>query len=373
VKYFGSEAALAAARVGRESIDKLQLALDALLEIKTALADHSVRPFRGLREAYSLVARDPELEELPKGGFFRVAEASVVTSDFANLLLNSLTKRALQDYRELAWDKLDLLYSPVPVNDLKTQDRVREGYFGDLSTVAEDGPYTEIGHPTDEKVSYALAKYGNILTITEETIINDDLGRIAGFPRKIARAARRTFKQKITDFYVNNSVYDVDSVAWFNAAHGNLGAAALAVDSLTAARLALFKQTEKDSSKRLGLPLEWLMVPGDLEATALQLNQNDTGANPWYHKFGAANERIITNELLTDTNDWYCGSLPSTAPFLEMASLRGQEPGMPEIVLADDPRSGAGMFTNDRLVYRVKMRFGGDIVDFRPVYKAVVA
>ncbi|ABF42412.1 hypothetical protein Acid345_3411 [Candidatus Koribacter versatilis Ellin345] len=177
-------------------------------------------------------------------------------------------------------------------------------------------------------------------------------------------------KAYITAFLTANGNYDPDGVAWFHATHGNLGSAALSSASLDAAELALMTQTEKDSNNPLGFPLEWLMVPPALKATAMQINRNDTGTNNWYQRFGANNERIFVNELLTDTNDWYAGCFPSYAPVLEVGFLDGIE--TPQIFLANQPTVGV-TFSNDQIQYKVKSVFGGKPVDFRPIFKAVVA
>lgn len=129
------------------------------------------------------------------------------------------------------------------------------------------------------------------------------------------------------------------------------------------------KQTEKDSGKRLGISLDWIMVPLELKATAYQINQNNEPTNSWWHRFGENNERIIVNELLTDTNDWFYGALPEQAEFLEIGFLDGIQ--TPQIFLSNDPTVGIA-FTNDQIVYKAKFVFGGDITDFRPVGKNIV-
>ena len=299
------------------------------------------------------------------------AEAAIVAADFPNILLNSMTKRLLQDWAELGIDGLKMLYTSVPISDFKQQDRVREGYFGELSAVGEDAGYTEIAHPTDEHISYTLGKYGNLLSISEETIRNDDLGAIARFPGRLARAGRWTLKNFITNFFKNNPNYTADAVAWFNVAHNNLQSVALSQDALITAEIALMTQTEKDSGEPLGLSLDWIMVPPQLKATAIQINQTNTaGSNAFFQRFGANNERIIVNEKLTDVTDWYYGTAQENAPFLELGFLDGIE--NPQIFLANQPTIGR-QFTNDELQYKVKMAFAGAITDFRGVGKAVVA
>jgi hypothetical protein len=358
--------------VGLETADKMALAMEAAMGVKESIGK-GVPAFRGLREAYTTTTGDFDLSKLSSGGGFtvsRLASEAVATGDFPNLLLNSMTKRLLQDYAELALDGLDMLYLPQTISDFKVQDRVREGYFGEFSTVAEAGTYTEIAKPTDERVSYSVAKKGNLLTISEETIRNDDLGAIARFPGRLARAGRFTLKTFITNFFVNNPNFGADTVAWFHATHSNLGTAALSQDALIAARVLLRRQTEKDSTEPLGLSLDWIMVPPELESTAGQINQTDTaGSNAFFHAFGANNERIIVNEKLADTNDWYYGSNQANAPFLEIGFLDGIR--QPQIFLANQPTVGT-QFTADQLQYKVKFVFGGAIIDFRGVGKNVV-
>jgi hypothetical protein len=365
--------------VSLDSVDKVQLAVDGLFGLTN---DKGVVPFRGIRAAYIHCTGDDALR-FDQGSFFRSAQADsgITMGDFPNLLLNSMTKRLLADYAEVGMGGLEnLITTGSPIPDYKTQDRVREGYLGDLDTVAESAPYTEIDKPTDERVSYAVAKRGNLLTISEETIRTDDLGAVARFPGRIARAARRTLKQYVTNFFANNPNYGVDTVSWFNEAHNNLGSVALGIDELIAREIALMRQTEKDSGKPLGFPLTWLMVPPELKAVAFQINKAEfynpspdeylRVPNPFYQTFGANNERIVINELLLDENDWYWGTNRDNAPFLEIGYLDGYQ--QPQILLASLPTQGT-LFTNDNIQYKVKFVFGGTMIDYRSVGKNVVS
>ena len=366
-------------QVGIEPVDKIQLAMDAMFGVKengqklyAAHADKpllsgKVKPFRGIREAYEICTGDRDCK-LQGGGFYRVSEA-IATTDFPNILLNSLTKKLIQDYDEYNFlPGLEKLYTATTLGDYKPQDRVRMGYLGDLPTVNEAAAYTELTKPTDEKITYTPAKKGGLLTISEETIRNDDLGKIAQFPGRLARAWRHTLATFVSNFFITPPNYDPDGVAWFNAAHGsNTGVVALSSAELDARAILLAKQAEKDSGNRLGLTLDWIMIPIDLRPTAMQINRNMTGTNNWYNKFGDNEENIIVNPLLTDTNDWYGGSF--SAPFLEIGFLDGYQ--TPQIFIANLPTQGT-QFTNDQLQYKVKMAFGGKPIDFRGVFKEVV-
>jgi hypothetical protein len=359
-------------QVGRESRDKIQLAMDAMMGVREALADRNVRPFRGIREAYSTCTGDVDCKLADRGGMYLVSEA-VATTDFPNILLNSFTKKLVQDYAEFAIiDQLDMIYTKADLADYKSQDRVRMGYMSDLSTVAESGGYTEGSKPTDEKISYTIAKRGNLFTISEETIRNDDLGKVKQYPARAARAARHTLATFISNFFISPPNYDPDGIAWFHASHSNLGAVGLSSAELDARRIILGKQTEKDSGNRLGLNLWGLMIPLDLVPTALLLNNNMNGSNNYYQYFGdnpANPQRIIVNPLMTDVNDWIGFCDPSQAPFLEIGFLEGYD--KPQIFLANEPTQGT-QFSNDQVQYKVKHVYGGKPVDFRGVFKEVV-
>ncbi len=365
--------------VGLDGADKVQLAMCQMLGVKEAFGK-GVPAFRGLKDAYVHLSGDHDLSQLGSGGLYRSALAAgdpVGTADFPNILLDAMHKKLLQDWAELGMQGLDALYEVGPaINDFRSQNRVRDGYFGDLNDVGEGADYQAINKPTDEKVSFSVGKKGGILTISEETIRNDDLGSISRWPNKLARAGRHTLKVAVTNKFVTNPNYGADGLAWYHATHNNLSAVALSIASLNANEISLAAQAEKDSNNPLGLTLDWLMVPYALKATAYQINQSEyvTGqigiANPWYHRFGENNERIIVNAQLVDATDYYYGTDKSNAPCVEVAFLDGIQ--TPQILMANDPRIGK-MFTTDQIQYKVKWAYGIVITDFRGVGKAVVA
>ncbi|MGB9105968.1 MAG: hypothetical protein WCC59_14500 [Terriglobales bacterium] len=375
--------------VGLDTQDKIQLAMDRTLCVREAMQS-GIRPFPGIRDAYVFISGDCDLkfgadgllDDRGRCGMMRVAAAAatVITSDFPNILLNSMTKKLLADYAELGMGGLDQVVIYTDTRDYKRQDRVRMGYLSDLSTVAEDDPYTDFAKPTDEVIQYTPTKRGNILAISRETILNDDLNKIQAFPTRAARAAHRTLKQFVTNFFVNNQVFGPDTLAWFHANHGNLGSAALTIDELIQREAALGLQTEKDSLKPLGLTLDWLMVPISLRAKAYQINNAQfynpgpmiQVPNPFWLRFGDKGERIILNELLdaSDVNDWYYGTLASKAPCVEVGFVQGRRE--PEIILQNVETVGA-VFTNDRITYKIRHEYGGNVTDFRGVGKNIVA
>jgi len=293
-------------------------------------------------------------------------------------------KRLIQDYTEVGMNGLEqLITEGPPLSDYRTQSRIREGYMSDLPIVAEGGPYLELTKPTDEKVTYTPQKRGGLLTISEETIRADDLGKIKQFPMRLARAGRHTLKTFITNFFINNPNYVPDGVAWFNAGHNNLAVSPLSIDTLIAQEVIQMKQTEKDSGNRLARRISWIMVPVDLAPIAWQINNSQNynpgvgiqQPNPFYQRFGPpgtgkqAPPGVIVNELLTDTNDWYYGVDVTDVPIFEVGYIDGIP--TPQIFIADMQTQGT-QFTNDQIQYKEKFPFGGAILDFRGAGKSVV-
>ena len=83
-----------AATVTLDSGDKLMLAMEAAIGVKESQGE-GVPAFRGLREAYVAITGDFELKHLGNGGGFTgtrlLASEAVLSGDFPNILLNSMT------------------------------------------------------------------------------------------------------------------------------------------------------------------------------------------------------------------------------------------------------------------------------------------
>lgn len=293
---------------------------------------------------------------------------SLDTAAFANVLGSTLNRRLVADYRAaVEYDLWRRIASVVPLNDFRTQERVRFGGYGDLPTVAQGAAYTALTSPSDEKATYAPTKRGGTEDLTLEMIKNDDVGVIRRIPVRMGRAAKRTLAKFVFDFIrTNPTIYD--SVALFHATHGNLGSTALAAAELTAARLAMLKQTEAGSSDRLGVGPKSIMVAPDLQETAWNLQQRGTNLDKTFVQSLILD--ILPVWYWTDTNDWALAADPNDIPTIEVGFLDGNEE--PELFVQDTPTVGS-MFTHDKLTYKIRHVYGGAVVDYRGLYKEVVA
>lgn len=373
-----------------EQTEKVQLGMDRMFgadsKESATIPAKDIPAFRSFSEAFAVIT-GRNLQEMMAHPIADAKEA-ILASTWANVLGTSMHRRLLKDYAAVDY-KESAISRPRPggVSNFKTQEALRVKYFGDLSEFdPELADYPEIAEPGDEKVTYALVQKGNILTVSRRTLINDDLGAVARMVGRLGRAARRTHAKFIWNFFINNSVYDVDSVAWFHATHSNLGSTALTandagVTEVLARLQAMGKQTEPGSGERLGIDFSepiWIAVPIDLMGVALALNtspqvsdaSNNLVANRIYQRFGANNERIIVNPLMTDATDWGLFRDPDVIDSIEVGYLNDQRD--PEFLIANIPTVGQ-MFVADKQQFKVRHEYGADIADFRGAQKNVVA
>jgi hypothetical protein len=289
------------------------------------------------------------------------------STSFGSVLGNAITRRMIADYRDMGqYDVWRNLADTVPLNDFRTNERTRYGGYGDLPVVPEGDPYQAMTSPTDEKATYAPAKRGGTEEITIEMIRNDDVGAIRRIPTKLSRAAKRTLAKFVLDFIRNNpTIYD--GLPLFHATHGNLGAAALDSAGVSAGRLAMLKQTELNSLDRIGIGPAQIWVPADLQETATNLFARSTNNDKTF----VQNLNLQVNPVWywTDTNDWALSADKADIPTVEIGFLDGNQE--PEIFIQDNPTVGS-LFTHDKVTYKIRHVYGGNVVEFRGLWKSVL-
>lgn len=375
----GGERDGAGLRVGAGSIEKLQAGLDRSFGLEPENADlKGIRPL-GLRKLYDEITmgHDPDVT----GVISAEGQQAMLQADFSNatlprVVLNTMNRRLIRDYNEIDYRERELI-SVTSAPDFKTREVIRAGYFGDLPAVnPEAADYAEIAAYTDAYEQYSVGQKGGKVTITRKHIINDDVGAFAKVTGRLGRSARRTFAKFVYGFFTTNPNMQ-DGNAWFSVAHANLRTVALSVAELTAIRLAMYNQTEPDSGEKLALSPYNLLVPINLEDTALAINTTDklvgsanNDANRWHRYFGQNNERIIVVPFWTDVNDFVVTANPADVDIIEVAFLNGREE--PELFIADMPTVGQ-MFTADKVVIKIRHEYGGVPLDHRGVHKNAVA
>ncbi len=364
--------------------EKIQAAFDRMFGLEVDARFAGVRAFGSIREAYARVSGDPSVRGISghstlgqiqvdeRAPIARITESDMTTANFSYLLGVSMNKRLLHDYQ--AWPaEWRHFCTEVPIKDFKQQTRVRLGAFGSLSTVAEDTPYTTITL-SDSAASYSATKRGNIVTVSRETIINDDLHAIKQIPTKLAVAAAYTLAEFVYSFLSGNgNIYDGNAL--FDATnHKNLGAAALASSAMQAGVTAMREQTNY-ANKRIGLRPKFLIVPPELEFTGMILvksagvpGSNNNDINPMM----GYTQLIVSPQLpaagTPSNSSWYLAADPAEVDTVEIGFIGGQV--NPALFIQDQPLYGLN-FTQDAISYKVRHEYGGAVMDWRGLYRGI--
>lgn len=288
------------------------------------------------------------------------------TSDFP-LLLGTAVNRTLRAAYEAAparnWAPLG---RQTTLPDFREMSRIALGDLGKLDKVIEHGEYKRktFGEASE---SIQLAKYGNIIGITWEGIINDDLDAFSRIPMMIGGAAAQTEADVVWGLVTANGLMG-DGYALFSTQHANLTGTGTAINStsLGVARAMMRKQTTP-SGTVMNVTPEFLIVGPDKEQEAYQFTSSMyvPAKNSDINDARNALLTVIVDARLTG-NQWYLYAAPgmSGVDTFEYAYLDG-EPG-----IFTEQREG---FDVDGIEIKARLVFGASYIDYRGVYKNVGA
>lgn len=280
-------------------------------------------------------------------------EEAMSTSDFG-MFADILDRQLLANYAEVPVTWPDIAFRKVVRDFRDAKLYAIDGGEGLLTTVDELAPYPA-GAVDDTPYTLKVRKHGRRLPISWEAVLNDDLGFIAEFPDRLARAARRTEDYEVTTLYVDAngphaSLYTVGNENIINATNAGNDFTAnnppLSIDAVRQGLAVLANQRDSD-----GMPIMiqgvTLRVPPALETKALEI------VNATEIIVGADSEarRLMTpnwaRNRIKVSVDWFIPYVASNAngnrmwalfadprtsrPALALGLLRGHE--VPEIFM----------------------------------------
>jgi hypothetical protein len=354
----------------KDELDRLQLACDRLLGVHDPAAQADVPRLSGLRELYLLLTGDHEM----RGVFVpeRVSLANVNTNTLTHVVKNALNKVLVQSFEARPqWWRSIVVQEDFPT--LNSVTWITLGGFGDLGEVSEGASYSELANLTDASEVSSWTKRGGYIGITLETIDRDNVAAVRQIPRKLGLAAWRTLSADVAKLFTDNggvgpywpSTQAVEYL--FSATYANLGTSALSASSWDATVQAMYRQTEGGSNKRLGVRPKWLLVPIELEKTALTILKSaqepgtgDNDANVRAGTFG-----VVTVPEFTDANDWAAAADPADLPGACIGYRFGRTP---ELFVADEATVGS-MFTNDEMRIKVRFLYTIGVAEAKALYK----
>lgn len=285
------------------------------------------------------------------------------TSDFPVLLENTMHKTLQQAYA-LAADTWTRFCARGSVSDFRAHNRYRVGSLGNLDAKGELGEFKSKAIPDGEKASITAATKGNIINLSREAIINDDLNAFVGLAAMLGRAAKRTVESDVyATLALNGGLGPTmgDGYSLFHANHGNITtAAALSAAAIDLDRVAMASQMNVGANDYLDLRPQTLLVPVVLGGTAKSINMAEYDPDT-ANKLQKPNTvrglfgDIVDTPRLSGTRR-YLFAATSEAPVLEVAFLDGND--------APYLESETG-FTVDGTRWKVRLDFGIAAVDYR--------
>jgi hypothetical protein len=232
------------------------------------------------------------------------AASAFSTRTFPNVLSNLANKSMMESFgrRESVAAQVS---KKLSAKDFKINTQTRISAGGGMKKL-ENG--AEINHGTIEDVArtYSLDTYAEMLGLSRQDIINDDLGAFAAIPEQMGFDAWQLREEAFWTLVLDNS----DN--FFGTGNGNLSTgagSALGLDGLSAAITLMEKQTD-EKGRAIQVTPDFLVVPSELSRTADGIYTS---------------EKIVTGEDSTqvDRNIYNGKYRPKSTPFLSNSTIPG--------------------------------------------------
>lgn len=287
------------------------------------------------------------------------------TSDFP-VLFELAIHRILQAAYATTPDTWSRFCGVGTVTDFRPHSRYLRGSFGALDTVNEAGEFKNKPIPDLAKESITAKTKGNIINLSRQAIVNDDMEVFSGLAVDLGRAAKLTIEVDVYALLASNPVMNDGNALFDTANHGNLAAAGAApsVAAFDAIRVAMGQQKDVSGNEYLDIRPSVILAPLALGGPIRRINnaQYDPDVTS---KFQVPN---IVNGLFNEVVDtprlggtaYYAFSDPAFAPALEVVFLNGvSEPFV-------DSQDG---WRVDGVEWKVRHDYGVGAVNWRSAYK----
>lgn len=295
------------------------------------------------------------------------------TSDFPQILERTVTRTLHAGYANTP-RTFTAFSRQGTLPDFKKISRVSVSGAPDLKRVLEGAEY-EYGVLGTSAEEYRLQKYGRIVALTWETIINDDLDALTRIPQMVGASAAELESDIVYGILTGNPLM-ADGKALFHTDHGNVGTPGALIDAVNPnpavpnpladmrTKMILQKGIE---GRYVSVRPKFLIVPPGLEEAALRVTNativaargNDANV------VGPTLSPIVEARLHdADPDAWYGAADPNSVDTIEFAYLEGHEGVFTET------KTG---FEIDGVHIKCRHVFGAKAIDYRGLYRNVGA
>jgi hypothetical protein len=313
-------------------------------------------------ESRGVNTRGMSKTELVTRGFHSTSDFPLLFSNLANKTLDAAYQEEPHTWRPIARQR--------NLPDFKNANDLIVAADLTPEPLLEGGEY-KAGTIQEAQHTWKLATFARKVTLTRQAIINDDLSAMERVPEMLGRGFRRLESNIIWGLITGNAVTSVDGVALFNAAHNNMGGSTgltISTTGFNTAKKAMRKQTDI-AGNTINLTPSYMMVPTDLESTALQFlfpsgfaPSQRTGDNGPVVNAQTANMELIVEPRLDGAADvFYLATSPGAVEGIVYGYLAGEEGPTVTTTEKRDP---------DGVELLARFDFGAAVKDFRGFYRS---
>ena len=323
--------------------------------------------------------------------FFEKVRESGNAGDFANFLANVASRIVIDSFNNGMGNNQDFLKicKIVETPNFKAVDLPLLGQSETLDRIYRSQEYKD-SKVSDQKTTIQVNTYGKLFSMDRESVINDDTNTLFGLAARRGMGAARTLAQFMQTTLLEGNGNAFDAVAFFHAAtHGNLWTSGYTLTQANVEKLCgLMRLVNDTDGNRVGVRPRYLVHSPSLDSEARricyspQLSYQTSGTgymqsdNPTAGMLEPVCLDFLTEHATPLSSSWYLWADPQEFVGVMLAFLRGgKQPTIlrnaeSEIVVggARDPYD----IPFDRLTFKVRWDFGGQLVEPWAIFKNTV-
>lgn len=281
------------------------------------------------------------------------------SSDFMSTVVGQSVELVTGFMYEQQQPEIARVSREVPREDYLQIKQVRTGAASTLAPVVEGGEFTHASMSEEGDFLPTPEINGKLFSVTEQALANDRINALDNIARAMTMGAVERIRQGLCGVLVGPAGAGIemrDGNPVFHADHGNLvtSGTALDVSSLGAVATIMRRQTGP-GGESLNIRPAFLVVPPELETTALQLvadiaSTSVAEVNPY-----AGRLEVLVEQGLSDTGRWYLAADGNLFDGLAHAFVGSSGPRV-------ETRNGWETPTVD---FRVRLDVGFGFLDWR--------
>lgn len=280
------------------------------------------------------------------------------TSDFP-LILADVGGKILRDAYSVKAPTFTAFSRRVTLPDFRDRKVTQLGDAPALLPLNEGGEIRS-GTLTEGREVWRLTTFARKVSVTRQLLVNDDLDAFLRLPQLFGRSAVDVQSSTFWTHFLANPVMG-DTVALFDAAHGNTGTGALSETTISNARTAMRKQRGLGAdSLFLDLVPKFILLPPELETTfdknhGTVIPNAVSGVNP----FAGLLTKIVEPRL--GAAPFYFVADPAQIDTAEYGYLDGEDG--PQL----ESRAG---WEVEGVEVKCRLDFGCKVIDHRAFYRS---